>query len=74
MLDLDYNGLSGTVPKELGNLKYLIYFDVVFNRLAAIPEEVCALVNDGDLLTFHVDCGLSCDCCDDCDDCGLFVV
>eukprot|EP00549_Striatella_unipunctata_P003562 CAMPEP_0118685820 /NCGR_PEP_ID=MMETSP0800-20121206/7466_1 /TAXON_ID=210618 ORGANISM="Striatella unipunctata, Strain CCMP2910" /NCGR_SAMPLE_ID=MMETSP0800 /ASSEMBLY_ACC=CAM_ASM_000638 /LENGTH=108 /DNA_ID=CAMNT_0006582789 /DNA_START=1 /DNA_END=322 /DNA_ORIENTATION=+ len=42
MLDLDYNGLSGTVPKELGNIKYLVSLHLALNELEAIPEEVCA--------------------------------
>jgi Leucine-rich repeat (LRR) protein len=53
-LDLDYNGLSGTLPTEIGNLPYLDYFDVNDNYnglIGGIPSQIGNLT----LLKF---CGL----------------
>jgi Leucine-rich repeat (LRR) protein len=53
-LDLNYNGLSGTLPTEIGNLTYLDYFDVNDNYnglIGVIPSQIGNLTK----LTF---CGL----------------
>ena len=49
-LSLESNGLTGSIPPEIGNLTNLGWLDLYSNQLAGeIPTEVCDLIESNNL-------------------------
>jgi Leucine-rich repeat (LRR) protein len=44
-IDLNYNGLSGELPKEIGNLTALTVLHLHGNRISSIPQEIYNLTS-----------------------------
>ena len=68
-MDLDNNGLRGSIPTELSRLVQLRVASLRFNHLSGtIPDSLCEsqdrfFNNLRQPAVIHVDCGVVCDCC-----------
>lgn len=64
-LSLEFNPkLSGTIPSQLGNLRFLTTLTAYDNGInGSVPQELCALAK-GNLTKLEFNCEVDCACCD----------
>jgi len=65
---LDYNSMTGSLPKQLGGMTRLGNLTLIGNSfVGSMPSQLCELKEIGSLETLTADCGLvTCGCCDNC--------